>query len=454
MKNPMKTDQVESFCGWLLEKALKGGAAAADVFYSEGESRHISLREGVPEEDGNGFGHSVTLRALLPGGRQGLAMVNRFDRRALSELVEWSLANAAVSEPDPFLEIGEGAAEPEQEDLHLEDPDLRALTHEQRVQSCLEMTEAAKSADKRVVSVRSASWSDGWGAIFLGNTRGFGAWQRGTTASCGVAVVLQENESYEMGGFGEDSRFAGKLDPIAVAKQAVQKTAMILGGRPIETGRMTVFLDPESCADFIDAIGDLFLAPNVLRNKSLLKGKLGTLVASSAFSLVDDGRLPGGMSSSPFDGEGVRTRRTSLLSSGVLENYLYDLRSARESGVSSTGNATRGNGTAPDAGCSNLFPVPGGKSPQTLFAEAGRGLLVTEIMGLHTINPVSGDFSLGVKGTLMEGAEPVHPVAEVTVAGNLADWLRQVHALGNDLRFFGGTGGCTMVINDVAVAGS
>jgi PmbA protein len=454
VRNAIGTDRIESFCAWLLDKARKGGAVEADVFYSEGESRHVSLREGLPEEDVNGYGHSVTLRVLLPGGRQGLASVNRFEQADLSGLVEWSLANAAVSEPDPFLEIGEGTPPGENEDLLLEDPDLRSLTHERRIRACLDMTEAAKAADKRVISVRSASWSDGWGSIFLANTRGFGAWQRGTSASCGVAVVLKEGEEFEMGGFGEDSRFAGKLDPLGVALQAVRKTGMILGGTPVETGRMSVFLDPESCADFIDAIGDLFLAPNVLRNKSLLRGKLKTTVASPAFSLVDDGRLPGGMATSPFDGEGVRTRRTPLVSSGVLENYLYDISSAREAGTSPTGNATRGNGTAPDAGCSNIFPLPGDKSPEELFAEVGRGLLVTEIMGLHTINPVSGDFSLGIKGVLMEGVEAVRPVAEVTMAGNLADWLRQIHAVGNDLRFFGGTGGCTMVIDDVSVAGS
>jgi PmbA protein len=454
VRDPMKAEKVEGFCGWLIEKALRGGAVEADVFYSEGESRHISLREGLPEEDAGGYGHSVTLRSLLPGGRQGLASANRFEREDLSELVDWSLANAAVSEPDPFVEIGEGASVPDGEDLGLEDPDLKSLTHGDRMKACLEMTDAARGGDRRVVSVRSASWSDGWGAVFLANSRGFMSWQRGTTASCGVAVVLQEKETFEMGGFGDESRFARKLDPVSVAVQAVRKTAMILGGTPLETGRMTVFLDPESCADFIDAIGELFLAPNILRNKSLLRDKLGTAVASPALSLIDDGRLHGGMASSPFDGEGVRTRRTNLLSSGVLENYLYDIRSARESGVPSTGNAIRGNGTAPDAGCSNLFPVPGGKDPLTLYSEAGRGLLVTELMGLHTINPISGDFSLGVKGVLMEGPDPVRPVAEVTVAGNLAEWLKQIRAVGNDLRFFGGTGGCTLVVDDVSVAGS
>ncbi len=454
MMEPRKTGNVEAFCAWLLEKTLRGGAIDADVFYSEGESRHVSLREGQPEEDVNGFGHSVTLRALLPGGRQGLAFANHFERSDLSELVQWSLSNAAVAEPDPFVEIGGGPELPDEDDLALEDPRILAYTHEERIKACEEMTKAANNADPRVASVRSASWSDGWGSVFLANTKGFSSWQGGTTASCGVAVVLKENESYEMGGFGVDARFAEKLDPVSVAVQAVRKTALILGGTPVSTGRMTIFLDPESCADFIDAISDLFLAPNILRNKSLLKGKLKTKVASAALSLVDDGRLRGGLGTSPFDGEGTRTRRTSILAGGFLENYLYDLRSARESGVASTGNAVRGSGTAPDAGCSNLYPVPGDKTPEALFREAGKGLLVTEIMGLHTINPVSGDFSLGVKGALIEGVEPVRPVAEVTVAGNLADWLRQVHAVGNDLRFFGGIGGCTMVINDVAVAGS
>ncbi len=454
MSEATKNGKIEDLCGWLIEKALKGGAAEADVFYTEGQSRHISLREGQPEEDVLGIGRSVTLRSILPDRRQGLASMNRFERGDLVELVEWSLSNAALSEPDPFLEIGEGATEFNGEDLGIEDPDLETLTHEKRVQACIEMTEVARAADPRVVSVRSATWSDARGRIYLANSRGFGAWQFGTTVSCGVAVVLQENGSFEMGGFGEDSRFWRKLDPEAVAREAVRKTGMILGGKPVETARMTVFLDPESCADFIDAIGDLFLAPNVLRNKSLLRGKLGTAVASQSFSLVDDGRLFGGMASSPFDGEGVRTRRTPLITGGILENYLYDLRSAREAGVASTGNAVRGSGTAPDAGCSNLFPIPGKKNPEALFQEAGRGLLVTEIMGLHTINPVSGDFSLGIKGVLMEGGEAVRPVAEATVAGNLADWLLQIGELANDLRFFGSTGGCTMVVNDVAVAGS
>lgn len=454
MTGPMETVRVEGFSSWLLDKARQRGAAEADVFYTEGESRHLSLREGLPEEDVTGFGHSVTLRCLLPGGRQGLATVNRFEKEDLESLLDWSLANAALSEADPFLEIGEGSVPTDEGDLGLEDPGLRDLGPEERNRACIEMTEAARNADKRVVSVRSASWSDGWGSVFLANSKGFHAWQKGTSVSCGVAVVLEEGGSYEMGGFGEEARFAKRLDPVSVAVQAVRKTAAILGGKPLGTARMTVFLDPESCADFVDAIGDLFLAPNVLRNKSLLKGKLGTQVASGAFSLVDDGRLPGGMATGPFDGEGVRTRRTPLISSGILQSYLYDLRSARESGVASTGNAVRGSGSAPDAGCSNLFPVPGETSPESLYIEAGRGLLVTEIMGLHTINPVSGDFSLGVKGVLMEGANAVRPVAEVTVAGNLGDWLKRVRAVGNDLRFFGGTGGCTMVIDDVAVAGS
>ncbi len=454
MREATGKSNIEEMCGWLIEKALRGGAAEADVFYTEGQSRHISLREGVPEEDVSGFGQSVTLRSVLPDRRQGLASVNHFKRGDLLELVDWSLSNAALSEPDPFLEIGEGAWASDSENLGIEDPDLEKLTHENRIRACVEMTEAARSADRRVVSVRSATWSDARGKIYLANSRGFGAWQSGTTVSCGVAVVMQDNDSFEMGAFGEDSRCWGRLDPQAVAREAVRKTGMILGGKPIETARMTVFLDPESCADFIDAIGDLFLGPNVLRNKSLLRGKLKTAVASPSFSLVDDGRLFGGMASGPFDGEGVQTRRTPLITRGVLENYLYDLRSARESGVASTGNAVRGSGSAPDAGCSNLFPIPGEKDPGTLFLEAGRGLLVTEIMGLHTINPVSGDFSLGIKGVLMEGGEPTRAVAEVTVAGNLADWLLQIGELGNDLRFFGSTGGCTMVINDVAVAGS
>ena len=185
----------------------------------------------------------------------------------------------------------------------------------------------------------------------------------------------------------------------------------------------------------------------------MLAGRLGTSVASSAFSLVDDGTLPGRMGTSPFDAEGVPTRRTVLVDKGVACSYLYNLQYAQKDGVASTGNASRGMSSLPDVGTSNLILEAGISSQGALIESVQSGFLVTELMGLHTLDPVSGDFSLGAKGIEIKKGVLSRPVSGVTIAGNLLELLNKVVAVGNDFEFFGSTGACTLVVDDIAVAG-
>ena len=443
--------EIEALGDWLLSQARSAGVAEADLLYAAGESHGVELRDGEPEDQSSGVSEGLGLRTLDGRGRQGVAYANRLDRQTLTDLVRWSWHNCLKGEPREGIGLGRPVAA--EEPLPLEDPALEGLAPEERLLRCRRMTEAARGEDPRVVSVRGAAWHDGWGESFYASTAGHAFWERGTFAGCSVAVVLQEGDLVEMGGFGEESRRLDRLHEESVARRAVARTREVLGGEPVPTGCTTLVLDPEVAASLMEEVGELFCVSNVHKNRSLLKGRLGQTVASPAVCLEDRGRLPWGMGSALFDGEGVPTGTTVLLEQGVARNFLYNLEYARRDGVESTGNAARSLSSLPDVGTTNLVLCPGARTQAELIRQVDRGVYVTELLGLHTLDPVSGEFSLGAKGRVLEAGEFRGPVAGITMAGNLVDFLRRIVAVGSDLTFFGSVGACTLVVDHVAVAG-
>lgn len=452
MKNFPERGAAESAASFLIERAVKRGAAA-DVLYTFNSGHSLSLLDGEPEKMSSGFSLGIGLRTLDSAGRQGVAYVNSLDWNLLDEVVEWSFSNCMASEPDAYVALADPIPV-SAEDLALSDEAVLNLSVSDRMAFCREMWETARSADPRVVSVRSASWGDGAGEVLYASSTGAMMWYEGASAGCGVSVILSSGDEMEMGGYGDESRVLASLDLQATALEAVRRTAMVLGGEPLPTGRYDLLLDPESSASFVEVLGELFLASNIHKNKSFLKGKLGEKIASTALSLVDDGALKGGIGTTPFDGEGVPCSKTALLSGGVVESWLYNLKYARIDGVASTGNAARSVSGTPDVDCSNLSLLPGMWTQQDLMLQIGSGILVTELLGLHTINPVSGDFSLGIKGVRIKDGTLSEPVAGMTVAGNIKDVLHAIDLVGNDFKYFGSIGSCSLVIRDVAAAGT
>jgi PmbA protein len=448
-------ENVESLAGRVMERAMaKGDLLGADVVYFFGESHLLSLRDGLPEENSFGVSGGISLRCVGRDGRQGVAYGNNFSDSSVNDMIEWSYRNCSASEPDEGVSLFCGPLSDDDAGLELCDESLGGtLSHGFRMRVCLEATEAARARDPRVESVRASSWSDGYGESYYAATSGISGWRRGTSVSFGVSVVMRDGDSYELGGFGRSRRRLADVDSSEISRRSVDRTLLILGGTPLPTGKYTLLLDPEVSASMIDEIGDLFSASEVHRGRSLMAGRLGDAIAGGAITLVDDARIVRGMASSAFDGEGVPTGRTVLIDSGVANAYLYNLQYAAKDGTKSTGSASRSLSGLPDVGTSNLVLMPGGESQESLARGIGRGFFVTELLGLHTINPVSGDFSLGAKGVRIEGGEFGAPVAGVTIAGNLLDFLKKITSVGSDLEFFGSTGAPTIVVEDVALGG-
>jgi PmbA protein len=269
-------------------------------------------------------------------------------------------------------------------------------------------------------------------------------------------AVAELADEEQLGWDAQVGHFFRELDFASCGRRAGERAAAMLGADTVPTGRYAVVLEPHVVAEILDVASEWLLGESVAKERSLLSGRVGQRIAGETVTLVDDATLPRGAATSRFDGEGMPRRRTVLMERGVLLGFLYDRLWARKCGRATTGNSDRGSFRAPPGlGPSNLIIEPGtGGSAQALDRAMGEGIRIGELIGVHTADPISGDFSVGASGQLIRGGDAVGPVAGVTVAGNLLGLLGAVSAVGSDLRLFGSTGAPSLLIAGLDIAGA
>ena len=268
-------------------------------------------------------------------------------------------------------------------------------------------------------------------------------------------MVAAEGEDQQTG-FGLQYRLKYKdLDPKQVGEEAAEKAVRMLGAKEINTQRATVVLDPYVATNFLGLIAPALSAEAVQKGRSLFAGKVGKSVGSSLLTIIDDGAMEGGVISAPMDGEGVPAGKTVLVDEGELRGYLHNTYTAAKDGVQSTGNGTRGSfkGT-PEVGTTNFYIAPGNTPRDQLLSQVDKGLYITEVMGMHTANPISGDFSVGASGLWIENGQFTKPVRGVAIAGNIMDLLNAIDCIGSDMTFFVGKGSPTLRIARMTISGA
>ena len=422
-----------------VEAALAAGASDADAWCEESVSRQIRVYDGAVESLSDAGGRGIGIRAFLDG-RSGYAYGTDLAEEGIRALAAAAHASAAVADPDEHAGLPEDFGVTDVPDLA--SSEMAAWKTEHKIELALAVERAARSREG-ISQVEETVFADEEGSAAIANSRGFSASYAATQSYAYASAFAGEGEDL-MTGIGIDlARHPGALDPQAIGLEAADRALALKGARQPESRRCPVVLDAFVSASFAGFIGAMLSADAVQRGRSLFAGREGDLVAESSFVLVDDGREPGGPSSAPFDGEGVATRRTPLIDGGRLAGYLYDARTARKDGRASTANATRGSyRTPPSVGTTNLLIEPGETTLEGLISQAGDGLYVTDVAGLHSgVNPVSGTFSVGASGRLVEGGELGRPVREVTIASDLTSMLRSVSAVGSESRWvpFGGS---------------
>ncbi len=436
---------------WAVEKARSLGAEQAEGYISFGRELVVEVRDGKVETLKTAREQGLGLR-VIAGRRVGFAYTSDLRREVVEELAARAVSNAASTSPDPCNRLP--APVPEYPVLDLYDRAILAATVEEKIEMARALEKSAREYDRRVRAVETAAYHDGEVEVGLVNSLGIKASYRG--AYCGLYISLVAEEDGEaQTGFAVDYtlKFA-LLDPVKVGREAAQKAVRMLGARSLAAQRVPVVLEPYVAAGFLGLLGPALTAEAVQKKRSLFAGRVGQEVASPQVTVVDDGAMEGGLASAPFDGEGVPTGRTVLIEGGILQGFLHNTYTAAKEGVSSTGNGVRGSFKAtPEVGTTNFFIRPGASSPEELIRNTPRGLYVTEVLGMHTANPISGDFSVGATGILIENGELTRPVRGITIAGNILDLLKNIDGVGNDLKFFGGKGSPTIRVAGVSVSG-
>ncbi len=433
-----------------IRHALSQGADGAEAFVSVSRSSKAKVQNGVLEDLTTSKRGGLGVR-VMRGGRTGLATTTDLGRDDFRDLFSQAGALAEVGDVDPWLRQADPAGTDDLPSRY--DPEVAQLTPEWRMAKALELEAHARSASPQVCAVREASWRDGVGASLLLTQRGIRCADLASSCSASIDLAVASDQDRQAGWHWEVARHPQGVDLQRIGRLAAEKGLQKLDPRQLPAGRYAVVLHPEVTVDLLGVIAGMLSAEEVIKNRSLFEGKLNQLISSRQLTLVDDGRLVGGLGTTPWDGEGLPTRRNVLIEQGCLRSYLHTLRTAAELGQPSTASAGRGVGSNPGITTFNLQPLPGTAAPEALLKEAGDGVLLTEIMGLHTVDPVSGDLSVGASGVRIRNGVLAESVDRMTFAGNLKDLLQGIAGVGADLTWYGSSAGVSLLLDPVALGG-
>lgn len=437
----------------LLGAAKAAGAAAADILVIDNTHHSLRQRLGQQETLEHAASTGVGLRVLVRGRggfRQAMVSSNDIRKETLDQLVERAVAMAKVAPVDPFACLAPKSrlakAIP---DLQIADsitPTLHQLAH------------LAAEAEEAALAVKGVTNSDGADVYFgrnhvaLYTSDGFSAGYESTSASISVSVIAGKGENMETDyDYAVSRKFAGLGDPAKLGKSAGKRAVGKLKAQKLSTCQVPVIFEARVARSLVSAFASAINGAAVARGATFLKEKMGEQIFAPGIEIIDDPFLIGGVSSRPFDGEGVAGKKRKFVKDGVLQSWLLDARSAKQLKLRTTGHATRGVGSPPSPGHSNFYMKKGKKTLKALMAEMGTGFLVTDAFGMG-VNGITGDYSQGAAGFWVENGKIAYPVSEVTIAGQLLEMFKNL-APASDLKFLYGTNCPSLRIDGMTIAG-
>lgn len=439
----------------VVARAVKGGATGAEAIISEGSEFSTLVRLGQVETLKESGARTLGLRVYV-GSRAASTYSSDLTADGIEHLIKGALELAQVTSEDPYA----GLPDPRElgslpGDLKLYYEDVYALPPEQRIDYARRAEKASLSVDSRLKNSDGGSFDASNRRKVLVNSLGFVGDYRRSFSSISAAPIAQAPDGAMQRDYWYSSaRTLARLDsPESVGAKAAQRTLRRLGARKIASTRVPLVFDSENARSLLDNIFDAVNGDAIYRQSSFLEGQLGKKVAAEAITVIDDGTIPGGFGTSPFDGEGVPSRRTVVIENGVLKSYLLNTYTAKKLGLKTTGNASRALAGTPSIGYGNFFLEKGKKTPDQIIGDIKQGLYVVDLIGFG-VNLVTGDFSRGATGIWIENGELTYPVEEITVAGNLKEMLHNITEIGNDLEFRSAMAAPTLRIDGMTIAGA
>jgi PmbA protein len=443
----------------LLELAQRVAAEAApgeevEAFVSRGSSTSVKVHGGEIESLTQATSAGIGVR-VVRDKRQGFAWAGSLDEAVVGEVLAEARDNAAFAEPEAWIGLAEpdGVAPP---DVDLWRDGLAALPTERKVELALELERSVRDRDARIVGVRTSQWGDGSGEGAVATSTGIAVTGRSTFCHLSVSALAEDGDETQTGYGLSVGREPGDIDVDEAAADAAERATRMLGAVQPPSGTVTLVLEPRMAAILLGVVGGTLDGESVLKGRSPFADRVGEQIASPLITLVDDATDPASLGADSHDGEGLATRRIALIEAGVLQGFLHNTATGRRAGVPSTASAVRGYRSTPGVGPQALAVSLGSGSLDELVAGVDHGVLVQSMTGLHSgVNPVSGDFSVGIEGVMVRAGALAEPVREATVASTLQRLLLDVSAVGGEREWTpGGTGAAALVIPNVTLSGA
>lgn len=434
--------------------AMAGSGEQVEAYVSRGLSTEVRIYEGEVEHFVSAQSEGIGIR-VIRGGRTGTSYAGTLDESVVADVLAEARDNLGFAEVDEWA----GLAEPDGVPVvpqELWNADLERTTTGRKIELAKTLEALTLGRDRRV-RVDDANYADSFGEAAVATSTGIRV--AGRENGCYVSVgTLADDGDETQTGFGfAVGRHVDELDLERAATDAVDRATRLLGGTKPESRRVTVVLDPYVTAQFLGVIGGTLSGDAVAKGRSLFANRLGDDVANPRLTLVDDPTNPLAYTATDIDGEGLAARRNVLIDSGRLERFVQSTYSARRLGVAPTGNGVRGGfAGSPGAGCLALQVVPGTRSQAEIVADIDDGILIQQVQGLHSgVNAVSGDFSTGAAGLVIDRGQLGRPVREFTIASTLQRMLLDIAEIGADVEWLPmRASGVSLVIHDVTMSGS
>jgi len=446
------------FAQRLVETAIKKGADEAEAYVKTSKNLNIEVRDQKIDtlESSAVLGYCVR---IIKDSRLGFSYST--DPAEIKAATEKAIESSRYSEPDEYL----GLPSSNQPSLYnsssrqplIFDNEIASISEDTAIDLTFFIESSALKQDKRIKKIRKASGGFSTNNTFIVNSKGVNVHYTSTACSAQIIVVAEENGDSQMGWDYQGSRFLNEISFQNVGINAAIRALQLLGAKKITPLKGFVLLSNAVSSEFLGILHAALSAESVQKKKSMFAGKVGETVISNRINIIDSGVLNGKLGSKPFDDEGVPTMHKTLINSGALTGFLHNTYTAKKDGVNSTGNAIRGGFTGlPSIGPTNLYIEPVSEKHTVGFQElikiVDKGLYVIETMGMHTVNPISGDFSVGASGLWIENGEIKYPIKEAVISGNMLEMFKKVAITGDDLRFYGSIGSPCLLIQDIDIS--
>ena len=448
----MSPDELLAIATGLVDQA--GANEQIEVACSHGRSTSIRAYDGEIESLTTAENHAIGVRVLVEG-REGFASAGTLDGDVVKTMLAEARDNARFSEADPHV----GIAEPdgvEAVEIDLWRDGVANTPNQDKIELALELERRVRGAHERITGVRVAGYGDSSGAFALASTAGIAAATSATSASISVQALAADGDRTQTGYAYDGAREPADLDLEQVVSRAVSQTVDLLGSTKPKSSTVDLVLDPHLAATVLGLIAGTLTGDRVLKGRSPFVDRVGETIATPTLTFLDNPVDPDSLGADSHDGEGLACRSVPLVTDGVLQGFLHDSYTGRRSGEGSTGSALRGTRGLPSPGLHALAVQPGEGSLDDLIAGVDHGLLVFSLAGLHSgVNPVSGDFSVGVEGRMIRDGQLAEPINECTVASTLQRLLLDIKAIGGDVAHLpSGVSTPPLVVGDVSLSGA